>query len=196
MYRMVIHNRRSVHVSWLSCTLPPLFPAFPSVSALSSGEVCIFPGYRAHFPLLFPSFSPFPPEKCACFRSSCTLPPLFPAFPLVFSLSSGEVCMFPGYRAHFPPQLSLPFPPFPPEKCACFRAIVHTSPTFPSFPLCFRPFLRRSVHVSWLSCTLPPLFPAFPFVFALSSGEVCMFPGLRAHFPPQGFPLILAELFR
>ncbi len=181
MYRMVIHNRRSVHVSWLSCTLPPLSPAFPSVSALSSGEVCIFPGYRAHFPLLFPSFSPFPPEKCACFRSSCTLPPLFPAFPFVFSLSSGEVCMFPGYRAHFPPpafpsvsalssgevcmfpgyrahfphfsQLFPSFSPFPPEKCACFRAIVHTSPCF---SLRFRPFLRRSVHVPRPSCTLPP----------------------------------------
>ncbi len=86
---------RSVHVSRLSCTLRtrihafPLFPlpkyaCFPAFvhtsdkdsrfPAISLAEVCMFPGFCAHFGYGFMSSS---------------------------AISLAEVCMFPGFRAHF-----------------------------------------------------------------------------------------------
>ncbi len=78
-----------------------------------------------------------------------------------------------------------------------FPAFVHTHPPlFPAFPFVFSLSSGEVCMFPGYRAHFPQLFPAFPSVSALSSGEVCMFSGLRAHFPPQGFPLILAELFR
>ncbi len=135
-----------MHVSWRSCTLPPLVSP---PSALPSRE-SMHVSWR-----------------------SCTLSPMFlrlPPFP------PGKVCMFPGVRAHFPLCFSA-FRPSLPGKYACFPAFVHTFPLVPPSSALLSP---ESMHVFRRSRTLSPLFLRLtPF----RPGKVCMFPGVRAHFP-------------
>ncbi len=124
--------------------------------SLRPREKCAcFPASVHTSPLLLVHFLPNHRRSVHASRSPCTLPPFFSS---ISSRTAGEVCMLPDLRAHFPPSFR-PFPPEPPEKCACFPTSVHTSP--PLF-VHFLPNLRRSVHASRISCTLPPPFRPFP----------------------------------
>ncbi len=118
------------------------------------------------------------PKSTQMHHTNCTNTYLPLHFLPVPPQTSGEVCMFSGFRAHFIPRF-LPVPPGPPEKCACSRAFVHTSPCFSS---CSAPDRRRSMHVPVLSCTLHPPFSSCSAPDLRRSMHVPVLSCFRAHF--------------
>ncbi len=172
------------------------FPCFSSGFVPTFRRSMHISGFRAHFPCPIPWMASKPPEKYACFPAFVHTSPVFPSDS---SRTTGEVCIYPVFMHTFP--AFLPVSSRPSGEVCIYPASVHT------FPVQYHGWLQnlwRSMHASQLSCTLPLLFfrfrPDLPEKYAYirlpctlplsntmdgfkTSGEVCMLPSFRAHFP-------------